>query len=72
MNYEEMAEIEQRVARLTVEDQLYLIERLLRNLRVEKFTDHAAMEKDLREMAEDPDVRRELELWRKSDAHTPG
>ena len=60
MNDPELVDIEARVARLTAEEQLYLIERLLRNIRLGAYSDPAAAEKSLRDMAADPDIQRDL------------
>ena len=60
MTDDELVEIERRVAQLPPGEQLELVERLLRNLRHAEYTDHAAFEKDLQEMAADPDVQREM------------
>ena len=60
MTGDELFDIEERVAQLPPEAQMRLIERLIHRVRQTCFTDHAALERGLQEMATDPDIQREL------------
>jgi hypothetical protein len=59
-NRDELFDLQQRIARLTPEDQLYLVERVLAGIRHAHFTDHEAMRKELEAMAADPGIQRVL------------
>lgn len=69
MNWKELQELQERAARLTPEEQLYLVERLVASVRKGRFTDHAARDRDLETMASDPGVQSELDVWRTGDVH---
>lgn len=60
MHRDELADIEERFDRSSGEDKLRLIERLVRRLRLGAMTDLAAVERQVQEMAADPDIQREL------------
>lgn len=60
MSPEELIDFEQRVGQLPPEEQVRIIERLVRQLRQTHFTDHEALERGLDEMAFDPDMQREM------------
>ncbi len=60
MTPEELFDFEQRVGQLPPEEQMRLIERLVRQLRQAHFTNHAALERGLDEMVTDPDMLREM------------
>jgi hypothetical protein len=69
MNFAELKELQDRAARLTPEERLYLIERLAASLRRDQFTDRANQDAGLAEMAADPGVQQELDLWRSGEVH---
>jgi hypothetical protein len=54
MNWKVLRELQERAGQLSVEERLYLIERLAASLRREHFTDHEALE---RSMAVDEDIQ---------------
>ncbi len=58
----EIAEIEKRIDRLPLKDQLRLIERVARRLRLREssITEKDSLEEQLSTMARDPEVQREL------------
>jgi hypothetical protein len=56
----ELFDIEQRARQLPPEEQLELIGRLVRQLRLMYFTDHEALERGLRETAADPQIQAEI------------
>jgi hypothetical protein len=72
MTPQELFEIEQRIAQLPPGEQLRLIERLIGRLRSAYFTDHEALQRNLREMASDPDIQRELNAFRETSEHATG
>ena len=59
MTSAEKYEIAERIARLPVGEQLAFIEGLIRGLR-QAFTDHAALTREMEQMAADPDIQRVL------------
>lgn len=69
MNWKELAEIQERIGRLTPAEKLYLIERMAASIRTEHFTDHAAIDRGLEALAADPGVRREIDAWNGSEPH---
>jgi hypothetical protein len=69
MNWKELQELQERAARLTPEEQLYLVERLVASVRSSQFTNHAGRDRDLEAMASDPGVQGELDAWRTGDVH---
>lgn len=71
-NWKELCDLQERIGRLTVAEQLYLIGRVVGDIQHNHFTDHAAIEKGLDAMAADPAVRAEIALWNESEAHAPG
>jgi hypothetical protein len=71
MTGEEKYEIIERVGRLPAAEQVALIEGLLRGLR-NALTDHAAKERDLESMANDPDIQRVLRNEDLVDKHAAG
>lgn len=68
-NWTELVELEQRMSKLSPAERLHLIERLARQVRQDCFTDHAALAKGIEEMAADPAIQHELDLWRSADEH---
>jgi uncharacterized protein YicC (UPF0701 family) len=58
MSYMSVEEIEERISRLPVNDQLRLIERLAHRLRERKRDD---IDQELAAMANDPNIQRELQ-----------
>lgn len=60
MHRDELADIEEQFDRLPGEDKLRLIERLVRRLRLGALMDPAVIERQVQEMAADPDIQREL------------
>lgn len=71
-NWKELVELEQRIAQLSPPERLHLIERTARMVRQDCFTDHDALAKGIEEMAADPDIQRELDLWRSAEEHAAG
>lgn len=59
-NSNELHELQERIAKLTPEEQLYLVERVLAKIRDKHFTDHEALDRDMAEMAADPGMQRVL------------
>lgn len=53
-------ELQQRIAQLTPEDQMKLMERVLAKIRTAHFHDHEADERAMDEMMVDPDFQRVL------------
>lgn len=68
-NWKELVELEQRIAKLSPAERLHLIERIGRQLRLDCFTDHAAIAEGIQQMAADPAIQAELELWRSAEDH---
>ena len=60
MTSDEKYDIERRIAQLPAEEQLQIIEQLLRQFRQTFHTDHDAIAEEMRQMAEDPDIQRVL------------
>jgi hypothetical protein len=60
MDADDWADIEARFDQLSFDAKLRLIERLVRRLRRGAFADPVAFEREMNEMAADPDVKREL------------
>lgn len=71
INSRELFELTERIKRLTLAEQVYLIELVTAGLRKTHLTDHEAMGKDLAEMAADPAVQTEIALWSGADADAP-
>ena len=65
MKSSSLADIEQQIAKLTPDEQLLLIERLIHRLRSNGLAEEMAWEKDLAAMATDPEIQSEI---RKIDA----
>ena len=63
MDSQMLEDIERRFDSLSQEDKLWLLERLVRRLRLVPM-DSAKVEKDLCQMANDPEIQRELSAWR--------
>jgi hypothetical protein len=55
-----LRELEQRIAQLPRDDQLWLIERLAHRLRLTTVLPQEPLESDLAAMAADPEIQREL------------
>lgn len=55
-----LSQLEQEIAQLPRDEQLWLIERLIHRLRNETPAQKAAMENELKAMAADPDIQSEL------------
>jgi hypothetical protein len=68
-NWKELVELEQRIAKLSPAERLHLIERIGRQVRLDCFTDHAAFAEGIQQMAADPAIQNELDLWRAADEH---
>ncbi len=60
MTQDELTDFEQRFDQLSFDAKLRLLERLLRRLRRGAFADPVAFEREVQEMAADPDIEREL------------
>ena len=72
MSSTELASIETRIAQLSRNDQLLLIERLAHRLRDSSRESEASRERDLAAMAADPEIQRELAAIREEFAVTEG
>jgi hypothetical protein len=59
MTHEARYELAERIAQLPLGEQFYLLEDILRRIRQVHFTDHAAMEREMEALANDPDLLRE-------------
>jgi hypothetical protein len=59
-NWKELTDLLDRAAKLSPGEQLHIIERLASNIRNEQFTDHAALDRAMEEMAADPGIQRAL------------
>ena len=71
MTFKEKHEIAERIAQLPVAEQLAFIEELVRGLR-QAFTAHAALERQMEEMVNDPDVQRVLRNEDVKGTHSMG
>jgi hypothetical protein len=60
MTHEERFELTERIAQLPLAEQFYLLEDILRRIRHQHFTDYAALEREMEEMANDPEIQRVL------------
>jgi hypothetical protein len=60
MKSEDVYDLEERIAQLSLGDQIHLLEAVLGRIRQKYFTDHEAMERDIAAMAADPDIQRVL------------
>jgi len=60
MNPSALHELEKRIAELSPEEQLWLVERLVHRLRKSNPLDNIAWKNDLAAMAADPEIQREL------------
>ena len=60
MTSNEMSDMERRFAAWPLSDQIRFIERLVRRMRRDSFTDSASGDLDLQAMAADPDIQRVL------------
>ena len=60
MNSQALADIKSRTSRLSVEEQLWLLEHLAHELRVHPAGSRKRFEENLVAMAADPDIQREL------------
>lgn len=64
-----LSEIEQNIAQLSADEQLLLISRVVKGLRG-KLDDVSDFERQLGEMANDPDIQRELKEIEEDFRHT--
>jgi hypothetical protein len=72
MNAIGLQELENRIAQLSRDEQLWLIERLAHRLRLAPSTADTTLEDDLAAMAADPDIQRELRAIEQEFAGTEG
>jgi hypothetical protein len=72
MDESEKFELLERIARLPTGEQLEFVEDILRRLRRDSFTDHAALDRDMEQMAADPNVQRVLRNEDLLEAHEAG
>jgi hypothetical protein len=72
MPQDEMFEMEQTFAGWPVERQLLFVERLLRRMRRDSFTDRAAVEREMEAMANDPGMQRVLNNQDLGPTHAAG
>jgi hypothetical protein len=59
MQIDTLEQIDERIARLSLRDQLWLVERLIRNIRRSMLNGQDALENQLSAMAADPEIQRE-------------
>ncbi len=60
MNVTALTDLEDRIDRLTIDEQLCLMERLARRLRKSRLEDQPVLDHELAAMAADPEIQREL------------
>lgn len=71
-NWNELHDLTERIGRLSPAEQMYLIQQIAGGIQDKHFTDHAAIEKGLDEMAADPAIQEEIALWNGTEAHASG
>jgi hypothetical protein len=62
MNPVDWKQVEEQFATLSLHEQLLFIERLVRRVRRHAYLDAADFDREMEEMANDPDVQRELRM----------
>jgi hypothetical protein len=60
MDLATLNQLDRQIAQLSLDEQLWLIERIARRLRESPVPDDEALQKELAAMAADPDIQREL------------
>lgn len=68
-NWKELCDLQERIGRLSVAEQLHLVARIVGDIQHNHFTDHATIEKGLDAMAADPTIQAEIALWNEAEAH---
>ncbi|MCB9432588.1 MAG: hypothetical protein H6668_11460 [Ardenticatenaceae bacterium] len=70
MNMLALNQIENHINRLSLDEQLWLMERLIHRIRENRFGESSQIERELLEMANDPEIRAELEQIEEDFAFT--